>query len=139
MPTTADALAAAREAALHRHLEAERSADPDAILATFVHPRYELVGNGRVYDGESEVRGYLEERARIFPDLATEIIHLWHSPDVVAAELWLSGTHSGGFAEVAAPGRHFRVRTACFFMFDGEGLVAARAYFDSGTIARQLA
>jgi steroid delta-isomerase-like uncharacterized protein len=139
MPDSHDALTTVREQALHRHLEAERSADPDAILATFAHPRYELVGTGRVYDGADEVRGYLVERAKVFPDLHTEVIHLWHSPEVVAAELWLSGSHQSGFADVAAPGRQFRVRTACFFLFAGEGLVGVRAYFDSGTIARQLA
>lgn len=128
-----------REAALHRHLAAERSADPDAILETFGHPRYELVGTGRVYDGADEVRQYLVDRARVFPDLHTEVIHFWHSDDVVAAELWLSGTHVGGFDQVTASGRGFRCRTACFFAFDGPVLVGARAYFDTGTIARQLA
>lgn len=137
--TVGDELTEAREATLNRHLEAERSGDPGAILATFAHPRYELVGNGRVYDGADDVRRYLTDRARVFPDLHTEVIHLWHSPTVVAAELWLSGSHSSGLGEVAAPGRQFRVRTACFFLFDGEGLVGVRAYFDSGTIARQLA
>jgi steroid delta-isomerase-like uncharacterized protein len=137
--TLTDELIAAREAILHRHLEAERSTDPAAILATFAHPRYELVGNGRVFDGEQEVRRYLDDRARIFPDLATDVIHFWHSPDVVAAELWLSGTHMSGFNDVTAPGRKFRVRTACFFEFEGSGLVGVRAYYDAGTIARQLA
>ena len=139
MPDSDDMLSTVREQALHRHLEAERSTDPDAILATFAHPRYELVGNGRVYDGADEVRSYLVERAKVFPDLHTDLIHLWHSPEVVAAELWLSGSHYSGFTDVAAPGRKFRVRTACFFLFRGEGLVGVRAYFDSGTIARQLA
>ncbi len=133
------ALQAAREAALHRHLAAERDADPDAILTTFAHPRYELVGTGRVYDGDDEVRQYLVDRSRVFPDLQTEVIHFWHSPSVVAAELWLSGTHIGGLSDVTASGRRFRLRTACFFTFDGEGLVGVRAYFDTGTIARQLA
>ena len=140
MPASNDELSTIREQVLQRHLEAERSADPEAILATFTHPRYELVGNGRVYDGASEVRGYLVERAKVFPDLHTDVIHLWHSPDVVAAELWLNGSHQSGIADVAAaPGRKFRVRTACFFLFAGDGLVGVRAYFDSGTIARQLA
>ena len=132
-------LEATREAVLHDHLDAERSADPDAIIRTFTHPRYELVGTGRVYDGNDEVRTYLIERSKVFPDLHTEVVNFWHSPDVVAAELWLSGTHVGGLTDVTASGRGFRCRTACFFLFEGEGLVGVRAYFDTGTIARQLA
>lgn len=128
-----------REEAIHRHLAAERDGDPDAILSTFGHPRYELVGTGRVYDGADEVRHYLTERARVFPDLHTEVINFWHADDVVAAELWLIGTHIGGLDEVTASGRGFRCRTACFFTFQGAELIGARAYFDTGTIARQLA
>lgn len=129
----------AREAVLHRHLEAEGRADANAILETFAHPRYELVGTGRVYDGPDEVRQYLTDRSKVFPDLHTEVVSFWHSRDVVAAELWLAGSYMGGLSDLAASGRRFRCRTACFFTFDGEGLVGVRAYFDTGTIARQLA
>lgn len=128
-----------RESLIRAHLDAERSADPSAILATFTHPRYELVGAGRVYEGAAEVRRYLEERRKIFPDLHTELIEIWHADDMVVAELWLMGTHRGEIADVAASGRSFRCRTACFFEFAGSGLVGVRAYFDLGTIARQLA
>ena len=113
MPTANEAREADREQVLERHLEAERSGDPAAILATFTHPRYEMVGNGRVYDGVDEVRRYLVGRARTFPDLMTEVIHLWHNPQVVAAELWLSGSYRGPIGDVGAAGRRFRVRTAC--------------------------
>lgn len=134
-----EALIAEREQLLERHLDAERDGDPEAILATFAHPRYELVGSGRVYDGHDEVRRYLVDRAHAFPDLGTEVIHLWHSATVVTAELWLGGRFRGPIAELDAPGRRFRVRTACFFLFEGSGLVGVRAYFDSGALARQLA
>ncbi len=124
-----------RETCLRAHLAAERQADTEGIIATFAHPRYELVGAGRVYDGPDEVRRYLQDRHRVFPDLGTDVISFWHSDDVVAAELWLTGT----YADPQSSGRRFRCRTACFFEFEGDGLVGVRAYFDSGTIARQLA
>jgi steroid delta-isomerase-like uncharacterized protein len=139
MSPEATAVTAEREQVLRRHLDAERDGDPDEILATFAHPRYELVGSGRVYDGTDEVRAYLVERAHAFPDLATEVINFWHSPDVVSSELWLSGVYRGPVPDLGAKGRRFRVRTACFFLFDGRGLVGVRAYFDSGALARQLA
>lgn len=139
MPGDPDSLIEAREQVLHRHIDAERTGDPDLILGTFAHPRYELVGSGRVYDGTDEVRGYLVERAHAFPDLVTEVINFWHSPTVVSSELWLSGAYRGPVAEIGSARRRFRVRTACFFLFDDVGLVGVRAYFDSGALARQLA
>lgn len=138
MPAAGESSPATREQVLARHIDAERSGDPEAILATFAHPRYELIGGGRVYDGAEEVRAYLVDRARAFPDLITEVIHFWHSPSVVAAELWLTGTYRGPVADLDTAGRRFRVRTACFFLFEGNGLVGVRAYFDSGALARQL-
>lgn len=139
MSPSPDERTRAREAVLRGHIEAERTGDPDAILATFSHPRYELVGSGRVYDGAEEVRHYLVERALAFPELVTEVIHFWHDPTVVAAELWLTGVYRVPIAELDAPGRRFRVRTACFFHFEDTSLVGVRAYFDSGALARQLA
>lgn len=140
MPLPVDPdLRQARERLFHAHIEAERSGDAQAILATFARPRYELVGAGRVYEGTGEVGAYLRERQKIFPDLHTELIELWHTGDLIVAELWLMGTHRGEFADVVATGRRFRCRMACFFEFDGAHLVGVRAYFDSGTIARQLA
>jgi len=124
-----------RLSVVREHMASENDLDFDRTIATFAHPRYELVGAGRVYDGPDEVRRYLQDRHRVFPDLGTDVISFWHSDDVVAAELWLTGT----YADPQSSGRRFRCRTACFFEFEGDGLVGVRAYFDSGTIARQLA
>jgi steroid delta-isomerase-like uncharacterized protein len=129
-----------REAIVRGHLEAEASGDPDAILATFTHARYELVGGtGRVYDGIEEVRRYLIERREAFPDLHTEVIGMHHSPDAVIAELWLVATHRGRLGDLDPSGKSFRCRVASFFEFSDINLVGIRTYFDMGTIARQLA
>lgn len=128
-----------REAVLTTHLEAERQGDPDAIIATFARPRYELIATNRVYDGPDEVGRYLVERRHAFPDLHTDVIALHHAERSVLAEIWLSGTHRGAFADVEATGRTFRCRMAALFLFEGTALVGARVYFDLGTIARQLA
>lgn len=52
--TSADMLAA-REALVLRHVDAENAHDLDAVLATFAHPRYEIVPTGVVHDGEAAV------------------------------------------------------------------------------------
>lgn len=128
-----------REAVLRRLLTAQNDRDTDAALACFEHPRYELIGNNRVYDGPDEVRHYYDVTRRYFPDLRFEVIEIHHADDAVVCELWMSGTHLGSGADFQATGRSFRCRSAIIFAFDGERLVGARIYYDTGTIARQLA
>ena len=128
-----------RERLLRRLLDAQNAGDVDQALACFTHPRYELVGNQRVYDGPDEVRRYYGMIRRYFPDLRFEVIDVHHGDDAVVCEMWMSGTHLGSGRDFEATGRRFRCRTAVIFTFDGEGLAGARVYYDTGTIARQLA
>jgi ketosteroid isomerase-like protein len=51
----------------------------------------------------------------------------------------MSGTHLGSGPDFEATGRRFRCRSAMIFSFEGEALVGCRVYYDTGTIARQLA
>ena len=97
------------------------------------------MGNQRVYDGADDVRHYYEVTRRYFPDLHFEVIAVHHGDDAAVCELWMSGTHLGSGPDFEATGRHFRCRTAVIFSFEGDRLVGARVYYDSGTIARQLA
>jgi steroid delta-isomerase-like uncharacterized protein len=128
-----------REAVLRRLLDAQNADDVDTALACFAHPRYELVGNQRVYDGIDDVRHYYQVTRRYFPDLRFEVIAVHHGDDAVVCELWMSGTHLGSGPDFEATGKRFRCRTAVIFSFDGEMLQGARVYYDTGTIARQLA
>ncbi len=128
-----------REHVLRRLLEAQNAHDTEGALGCFAHARYELIGNQRVYDGIDEVRRYYEVTRRYFPDLHFEAIALHHGDDAVVCEVWMSGTHLGSGPEFEATGRRFRCRSAIIFAFDGDRLVGARAYYDTGTIARQLA
>jgi predicted ester cyclase len=130
---------ARREEMLRRLLDAQNAHDVEGAIRCFAHPRYELVGNQRVYDGGDEVRHYYEVTRRYFPDLQFEVIDVHHADDAVICELWMSGTHLGSGPEFEATGHRFRCRTASIFSFDGDRLVGARVYYDTGTIARQLA
>jgi predicted ester cyclase len=132
-------LAERREHVLRRLLGAQNANDVDRALSCFAHPRYELIGNQRVYDGADEVRRYYEMTRKYFPDLHFEVIEVHHGADAVVCELWMSGTHLGSGPDFEATGRRFRCRSAVIFAFEGEMLVSARAYYDTGTIARQLA
>lgn len=135
----ASKLHAQREAILRRLLDAQNADDLETALACFARPRYELVGNQRVYDGADEVRRYYNLTRRYFPDMRFEVIAVHHGDDAVVCELWMSGTHLGSGPDFEATGKRFRCRTAVIFSFDGDQLLGARVYYDTGTIARQLA
>ena len=133
-----DAMRARREQVVRRHMESENSHELEVTLGTFRHPRYELVATGRVYDGEAQVREYFRETRTAFPDQRNELISLRHADDAVIVEFWLLGTHRGPMLGIAPTGRSFRARMTAFFIFEGDGIVCERVYFDAQTVLRQL-
>ena len=122
-----------REAVVREHMESENRHDFDATLATFAHPRYELVGTGQVFDGEDDVAEYFRSSRAVFPDQRNELVSLRHTDDAVIVELDLLGT-------LVDSDKGFRCRMAAFFIFEegGDGIVCERVYFDQGTVLRQL-
>jgi steroid delta-isomerase-like uncharacterized protein len=136
--TNAQDLREKREALIREHMEAENRLDCDAALATFGHPRYELIATGEIFDGPEEVARYFRDSRAAFPDQANELIALHHADDAVIAEFWLTGTHRGDLRGMAPTGRRFRTRMSSFFIFEEDRLVCERVYFDSATVLRQL-
>jgi predicted ester cyclase len=128
-----------RESTITELLEIEQNFDIARLEQVFPHPRYELIGNNRVYDGLEVCARYLKERRNAFPDYRAEVIALHHADDAVIAEAWVSGTHVGRIESIDPTGKGFRFRMAAFFLFDGPTLRCVRNYFDHATIARQLA
>lgn len=127
-----------REAIVREHMESENRHDYDATIATFEHPRYELIGTGDTYDGPEEVARYFEETRTAFPDQENELIALHHADEAVIIEAMLYGTHLGPFRGLPATGRSFELRFLSAFLFEGDRLVCERVYFDSSAILRQL-
>lgn len=134
---TAD-LRAARDTVIRKHMESENRLDFDATIATFNHPRYELIATGQVFDGEEEVRRYYASSRASFPDQRNEIHAIRQADDAAFVEFDLLATHLGEFAGAAATGREFRCRMAAVFDFAGDRIICERVYFDSATILRQL-
>ena len=129
---------ARREAVVREHMESENAHDFDTTIATFGHPRYELVATRDVYDGEDAVRAYFAESRRAFPDQRNERVALHHAHDAVIVEFDLLGTHLGPLRALPPTGRAFCCRMSAHFIFDGDELVCERVYFDQLTIMRQL-
>jgi ketosteroid isomerase-like protein len=126
---TAD-LHAAREALVLRHVAAENAHDLDAVLATFAHPRYEVVPTGMVYDGAAAVSAMLTEQWRQLPWLSFEAVGLFHGESGLVVETRTRGT--------SPDGRAVDLPSVNIFGFVGEGLVLERCYYDRRTMAESL-
>jgi steroid delta-isomerase-like uncharacterized protein len=137
MPVTA-AIRRSRERTVREHMESENRHAFDVTMATFDHPRYEIVPTGDVYDGEDAVARYFAETRRAFPDQRNELVALHHADDAVVVEFDLKGTHRGSLRGLPPTGRAFTCRTLALFLFEDDRLVCERVYFDSATILRQL-
>ena len=128
-----------REAVVREHMESENRHEFDVTLATFAHPRYELIATGQVFDGEQAVREYYAASRAAFPDQRNVVHALRHADDAVVVEFDLLGTHRGPFLGIAPTGRSFTCRMVALFVFDdGDRIVCERVYFDAATILRQL-
>jgi hypothetical protein len=143
---TNEELRAARLQTVRDHMALECVHDWDAVIGTFEHPRYEMYGNGQVYDGEEAVRGYFRSSRAGFPDQANEIISLAidDARHTVLVEFWLTGTHEGEFTvrgkTYAPTGRSFKVRMAASFEFapGSAKIVCERPYTSPDLKLQQL-
>ena len=129
-----------RHAVVREHMESENVHDFDVTMATFDHPRYEIVPTGEIYDGPEEVAEYFRRTRAAFPDQRNENAVFHHADDAVIVEFDLLGTHEGEINGIPPTGRSFRCRACALFLFEpgGTGIVCERVYLDQGTIARQL-
>lgn len=117
-------------------MQSENVQEWDRTMATFSHPRYELIPTGQVVDGEDEVMSYWHAGRTLFPDQRNELIELHHSDNSVIIEFWLRGTHLGG---PSPTGRSFECRMCAIFTFDEDDLMTGeRVYYDQQTIQDQL-
>jgi steroid delta-isomerase-like uncharacterized protein len=127
-----------RETAVRDHMDSENRHAFHETLATFAHPRYELVATGEVHDGIEEVARYYDETRKAFPDQRNEVHALHHADDGILVEFDLLGTHLGMLRGIPPTGRSFRCRMIALFLFEDDLIVIERVYFDVGTILRQL-
>jgi steroid delta-isomerase-like uncharacterized protein len=130
----------AREVVVREHMDSENRHDFEATLATFRHPRYELVPTGDVYDGAASVRRYYDETRTAFPDQRNRLLALRSAEDAVIVEFVLEGTHLGSYRGLPATRRAFDCQMTALFLFEpgSREIVCERVYFDAVTILRKL-
>ena len=131
-------LARERDRIVRTHIEAEQRGDWDAALATFRHPRYEINATGEVRDGAEAVRQFYRESAHAFGNLAFETRGIHHAGAAVVHEVVFSATHTGDWRGLPATGRLVRYAMLNLFLFEDDGLVCERMYFDLLTPLRQI-
>ncbi|SFD33590.1 ester cyclase [Streptomyces aidingensis] len=134
-------LRAARERVVLGHAMAQATGDVDGVLAAF--PRGVVY---RVLPFEEQplvrpdqIRGYLEEMARAFPDMEHGVSVVHHTADALILEGTVAGTQAADWRGIPSRGRRMEVPVAVFFHFDGDILVDETIYYDHATAARQLA
>jgi steroid delta-isomerase-like uncharacterized protein len=135
-----EALRRRREEIARLHIDSENRHAYDEALETFEHPRYEMYGDGEVFDGPEEVAEFYEEMRVGFPNRHDELLSLQHSDDAVITEFEASGTHLGSYRGLPPTGRTFSCRMLSLLEFEPESdrLVVERVYYDTATIQRQL-
>lgn len=139
-------LDAARIETVRRHMALEITHDWDGVIATFDHPRYEILGPGTVFDGEAAVRSYFAASREPFPDQANEIIAIAAdaATNIVLVEFWLTGTHLGplklGIRRIEPSGKSFRIRMAASFEFapGSDKIICERPYYDQSAVMKAL-
>lgn len=127
-----------REGIVREHMDSENRHEFDDTLATFDHPRYELIATGEIHDGPEEVMKYFENSRRAFPDQRNELLALHHADDAVLVEAVVRGTHLGRLGGLPPTGREYELPILAMFIFEGDKLECERVYFDASTILRQL-
>jgi steroid delta-isomerase-like uncharacterized protein len=132
-------LRARREAIVKAHIEAEAvHHDVAAALATFKHPKYDVPALGGIVDGVEGVDGLLHALLAAYPDFWLREGAHYHADDAVIVECVFGGTQQGEWAGIPATGRTMEVAAALFFLFDGDGLICERVYFDHATVLKHL-
>lgn len=133
-----DALDARRRAVVLEHFQSEVDQEFERTLATFDHPRYEIVPTGQVYDGADAVMGYYRATRTAFPDQRHERLRMHLAEEAVIVEFDLLGTNRGPFYGRPPTGKAFRVPMIAVFSFDGDRITNERVYFDGASLLRQI-
>jgi steroid delta-isomerase-like uncharacterized protein len=127
-----------REQLVRDHVELENAGDYAGVIETFKHPRYEYVATDEVYDGAEEVLDHFEELHRAFPDQLIEIITMHTAEEAILIEAVARGTHTGPLRGLPPTGKRFEQQFLGIFVFEDDGLVCERVYYDAATVLQQL-
>lgn len=116
-----------REELVLRHVAGENNRDLEAVMATFTHPRYEIIPSATVYDGDEAVRQMILRQWLELPRMQYTAESVYHGEHGVMVE-----------TRTTCPGNEIDMLSVNLFGFDGPGLILERCYFDRMLLASQL-
>lgn len=125
--STDNELQRVREGIVLRHVAGENDRDLEAVMATFAHPRYEIVPSAMVYDGDQAVRQMILRQWEELPWLQYAAEAIYHGEDGLVVE-----------TRTTCPGTGMDMLSVNVFGFDGPRLIVERCYFDRTLFAAQL-
>jgi steroid delta-isomerase-like uncharacterized protein len=128
----------AKEAVL-KELEALSRQEVEGVLSFYREDVvFEDVSLDEPLRGKQQMRQFMEDIYRAFPDLRVEVINVIAEGPLVAAEYYLLGTHRGPFSGYAPTGRSFRIKAVSVYEYDGSLFTRETFYWDSASLLRQL-
>ena len=122
-----DDLRRVREEIVLRHVAGENDRDLEAVMATFAHPRYEIVPSSTVYDGDEAVRQMILRQWDELPRMHYTAEGIYHGRNGLMVE-----------TRTTCPATDIDMLSVNLFAFEGAGLVLERCYFDRMLFAEQL-
>lgn len=122
--------------------EVERwsSQDGEKILSFYTDDCiYEDVAIGKIHHGKEEIRTFLMDTFKAFPDFKVETKSFFASGDHVCIECVMSGTYMGDMPGLPpANGKSFSVRCAHICELRGGKAMLVADYYDMASMMKQL-
>ena len=132
------ALRARREDLVRRHIAVEFEGDAEALIATFAHPRYDLVATNTVLVGAEQVAQRVHALAEQMPGATMDLASFRHADDAVIVETVTRGFHTGPLLGMPPTGKPYFTRGVAIFRFKGTDLVEEIVYYDRLSLMEQL-
>ncbi|RXH57082.1 ester cyclase [Granulicella sibirica] len=128
-----------RESIVKAHIKAvTESHDAPTILSLFTRVRYEIPALASIIEGPEAATHLYDNIFSAFPDFYMEADTLHHAEEAIIAEVTFGGTQHGVWAGVQPAGKKAVAKGVLIFVFEGDGLVCEKVFFDHGTLLRQL-
>lgn len=120
--------------------EAWSSQDVEKILSFYTDDCiYEDLAVGKINYGKEEIRAFIMDGLKAFPDLKVETKSFFASGDHVCIEGVMSGTYMGDIPGLPpANGKSFSVRGAHICELRGGKAMRVTDYYDMASVNRQL-
>lgn len=123
---------------VNEHMRLENAYDFPACISEFSAPKYEVVADGELFDGQERVHQFLAENHRAFPDFEFVPTRVSPTTDAVLVEGRFKGTHLGNWRGLPATGKKVDFAMCLIFEFDGTSMINEKLYFDLSSPLRQL-